>query len=227
MYQPGKSQLAMMTLVMAPQSSGNLRQRVGYFGQDNGYFLELSDQLYFIERSNSLGTLTYSNVAQSAWNGDKLNGSGASGFTLDITKSQILFFDLEWLGVGSVRAGFVLNGQFIVAHTFIHANVVPYAYITTASLPLRYEIQTLSVSAPTTSNLIQICSTVASEAGFGEPFSFFSNLATFTSLSVGSAAWVPLISIQLQQGRLEAISSGSPGRVYIDHGGYGPVGFVE
>jgi hypothetical protein len=206
MYQPGKSQLTMMTLVMAPQSSGNLRQRVGYFGSDNGYYLELSDQLYFVERSNSLGTVTNTPVAQSAWNMDKLNGTGASGITLDMTKSQILFFDLEWLGVGNVRAGFILNGQYVVAHTFQHANIVPYAYITTASLPIRYEIQTVGASAPATSNLNQICCTVASEAGFGEPLSYFANLATFTSLTVGSAAWVPLISIQLQQSRLDAIS---------------------
>lgn len=206
MYQPGKSQLSMMTLVMAPQSSGNLRQRVGYFGSDNGFYLELSDQLYFVRRSNSTGTIVQTNIAQSSWNGDTLTGSGASGYTLDITKSQILFFDMEWLGVGSVRCGFVMNGQFIVAHTFVHANVTPYAYITTACLPIRYEIQALSTSAPATSNLTQICCTVASEAGFGEPLSLSSNLATFTSLSIGSTSWVPLVSIQLQPSRLDAIA---------------------
>lgn len=206
MYQPGKSQLTLMTFVMSPISSGNLRQRVGYFGSDNGYYLELSDQLYFVQRSNSLGTVTNTPVAQSSWNMDTFLGTGPSGITLDITKSQILFFDLEWLGVGSVRCGFVMNDQFIVAHTFQHANIVPYAYITTACLPIRYETQALTVSAPATSNLTQICCTVASEAGFGEPLSFFSNLTYFSGLTVGSAAWVPLISIQLQPARLEAIS---------------------
>ena len=206
MYQPGKSQLTLMTFVMSPISSGNLRQRVGYFGSDNGYYLELSDQLYFVQRSNSTGTVTNTPVAQSSWSNDTFLGTGASGITLDITKAQILFFDMEWLGVGSVRCGFVMNDQFIVAHTFQHANISPYAYITTACLPIRYEIQALTNSAPATSNLTQICSTVASEAGFGEPFSFFSNLAYFSSLTVGSTAWVPVISVQLQQSRLDAIS---------------------
>ena len=204
-YQPGKSQLSLMTFTMAPQSSGNLRQQVGYYGADNGYFLQLSDQLYICERSNVTGTVTHSNVAQSSWNGDKLNGSGASAISLDITKSQIFFLDIEWLGVGSVRTGFVINGQFIVAHTFHHANIVPNAYITTASLPLRYEIQALSASAPATSNLTQICSTVISEAGYTEPLTLFSNLVTFTSLTVGTS-WIPLISIRLDSSRLDAIA---------------------
>ena len=204
-YQPGKSQLSMMTFVMAPQSSGNLRQQVGYYGTDNGYFLQLSDQLYICERSNVTGTVTHSNVAQSSWNGDKLNGSGASAISLDITKSQIFFLDIEWLGVGSVRTGFIINGQYIVAHTFHHANIFSTAYITTASLPLRYEIQALSASAPATSNLTQVCSTVISEAGYTEPLTLFSNLVTFTTLTVGTS-WIPLISIHLDPSRLDSIA---------------------
>lgn len=202
-YQPGKSQLALMTFVMAPQSTNNLRQQVGYFGTENGYFVQLSDAIYLCERSNSTGTITHSNVAQSSWNGDKLNGTGASGINLDISKSQIFFTDLEWLGVGSVRCGFVINGQFIVAHTFNHANIVSRTYMTTACLPVRYEIQTLTTSAPATSNLQQICCTVASEAGFTEPLTNFSNLYSFTA---SNGSWTPLISMRLDPTRLEAVS---------------------
>jgi len=202
-YQPGKSQLSMMTFVMAPQSSGNLRQQVGYYDSDNGYFLQLSDQLYMCERSNVTGTVTHSNVAQSSWNGDKLNGTGPSAISLDITKSQILFIDMEWLGVGSVRTGFVINGQYIVAHTFHHANIVPNAYITTACLPVRYEIRALSASAPATSNLTQVCSTVISEAGYTEPLTLFSNLAP---ISGTYTSWTPVVSMRLASTRLDAIT---------------------
>jgi hypothetical protein len=202
-YQPGKSQLSMMTFVMAPQSSGNLRQQVGYYDSDNGYFLQLSDQLYICERSNVTGTVTHSNVAQSSWNGDKLNGAGPSAISLDITKSQIFFIDMEWLGVGSVRTGFVVNGQYIVAHTFHHANIVPNAYITTACLPVRYEIRALSASAPATSNLTQVCSTVISEAGYTEPLTLFSNLAP---ISGTYTSWTPVVSMRLAPTRLDAIT---------------------
>ena len=203
-YQPGKSLLTMLTFVMSPASPGNTRQRVGYFGIDNGFYVELSNGVELVQRSNVTGTVTLSNVAQVNWNGDTLLGSGPSGLTLDITKSQILWIDMEWLGVGSVRMGFVINGLFILCHTFHHANLITMAYITTACLPIRYEIQTLNGAAPATSNLTQICSTVMSEGGSTAPLTLYSNLATF-SATVGANTWVPVISIQLAPGRLDSV----------------------
>ena len=203
-YQPGKSLLTLETFVMAPQSSGNLRQRVGYFGTDNGYYLELSDKLYLVQRSNVTGTISNTAVANTAWNGDKLDGTGASGYNLDITKAQIFWTDIEWLGVGDVRCGFILDGKFITAHTFKHANVSTSAYITTACLPIRYEIQSLGTGGPATANLTQICSTVISEGGQNQPLRLFSNLCTF-SKTVNANTWVPIMSLQLAPGRLDAL----------------------
>ena len=203
-YQPGKSLLSMLTFVMNPISAGNTRQRVGYFGAENGYYIELANGLEFVQRSNVTGTVSLSNVAQINWNGDNLLGSGPSGITLNIAMAQILWIDMEWLGVGSVRVGFVINGVFILCHTFHHANLFNTAYITTACLPIRYEIQTLNAAAPATSNLTQICSTVISEGGSNAPLSLYSNLATF-SATVGAGTWVPVISIRLAPGRLDSV----------------------
>jgi len=203
-YQPGKSLLTMMTFTMAPASPGNTRQRVGYFGAANGFYVELANGVELVKRSNVTGTVTLSNVAQVNWNGDKLLGTGPSGLTLDMTKSQILWIDMEWLGVGSVRMGFVINGLFILCHTFHHANLTNSAYITTACLPVRYEIQTLNGAAPATSNLTQICSTVMSEGGATTPLTLYSNLCTF-SATIGAATWVPVISVQLAPGRLDSV----------------------
>jgi hypothetical protein len=73
-----------------------------------------------------------------AWNGDKLDGTGASGLTLDLTKPQILWIDFEWLGVGNVRCGFIINGQYIVCHTYQTANVYwNFCLYTTAILPIK------------------------------------------------------------------------------------------
>ena len=162
-YQPGKSLLVLNTFVMnAPKT--NLRQRVGYFGADNGMYLELDgNTLYFVERS--LSTATTTRVAQSSWNIDRLDGTGASGITLDTTKAQILWMDIEWLGLGTVRMGFVINGQFIHCHSFHHANVIESTYITTASLPLRYEIANTGITT-SVSTIKQVCSTVISEGGY-------------------------------------------------------------
>jgi hypothetical protein len=190
---------------MAPVSSGNLRQRVGYFGSENGIFLELSDQVYMVRRSNVTGTITDTHIAQSAWSNDQLNGYGTSGFTLDLTTTQIFWTDIEWLGVGNVRTGFVLNGQFVVAHVFQHANYSKAAYMTTANLPVRYEIQTLSGSAPVTSNLTQICSTVISEGGYEEPFRLFSNISAVTR-TLTANTWSPVMSLRLRSDRLDAVA---------------------
>ena len=204
-YQPGKSLLVMTTFVMAPANDGNLRQRVGYFGSDNGIYLELKDQLYIVRRSNVTGTVTETAVAQSGWNYDPLNGLGISGYTLDITKAQIFWTDIEWLGVGSVRTGFVINGQILLAHQFNHANLASSAYMTTGSLPVRYEIQSLTANGAATSNLTQICSSVISEGGYDEPFRLFSNIASF-SRTMTAGTWYPVVSIRLASTRLEAIA---------------------
>ena len=162
-YQPGKSLLVLNTFVMnAPKT--NLRQRVGYFGADNGMYFEVDgDTAYFVERSLSTGSET--KVSQTDWNIDKLDGTGVSGITLNISKAQILWMDIEWLGLGTVRVGFVINGKFIHAHSFHHANLIESTYITTASLPVRYEISNTGITT-SVSNLKQICSSVVSEGGY-------------------------------------------------------------
>ena len=162
-YQPGKSLLVLNTLVMnAPKT--NLRQRVGYFGADNGMYFEVDgNTAYFVERSLSTGSET--KVSQPDWNIDKLDGTGVSGITLNLSKAQILWMDIEWLGLGTVRMGFVIDGKFIHAHSFHHANLIESTYITTASLPLRYEIANTGITT-SVSNLKQVCSTVISEGGY-------------------------------------------------------------
>ena len=165
-YQPGKSLQVMNTFVMNPPKT-NLRQRIGYFGADNGMYLELDGgTLYFVERSLSLGTTTQ--ISQNNWNVDTMLGAGhlnPSGITLDISKAQILWMDIEWLGVGTVRLGFVVDGKFIHCHSFHHANLITSTYITTASLPVRYEIANTGITT-SASTLKQVCSTVISEGGY-------------------------------------------------------------
>ena len=210
-YQPGKSLLVMTTFVFEP-AKANLRQRVGYFGDANGMYLELDGAggtvLSFVERSSVSGSLVETKVAQSAWNVDPMNGSGSSGIQLDITKAQILWMDVEWLGLGTVRLGFVIDGKFILCHQFHHANLVTSTYITTASLPLRYEIENTGVTA-SNSTLKQICSTVLSEGGYelrGLQQGIGTPITTPTNLTL-AGTYYPLISLRLKASpnRLDAI----------------------
>jgi hypothetical protein len=207
-YQPGKSLQAIQTFVMEPKA--NVRSRVGYYGANNGIFLEVSgNTAYFVERSLSTGTVQETRVAQSDWNMDTLLGpvaSSPSGLTLDLTKAQIMFADIEWLGLGTVRCGFVINGQLIHCHSFHHANIITSTYMTTASLPLRYEIKNTGVTASNTT-FKQVCSTVISEGGYelrGTQQSIGMGANNALNLTV-AGQFYPVISLRLKRDREDAI----------------------
>lgn len=206
-YQPGKSLLILATFCGSTPKT-NLTQRVGFFGAQNGIFFEVrGTTLNLVIRSYSAGSLVEDRIPQDSWNGDKLDGTGASGITLFTNRDQIFWTDVEWLGVGSVRCGFIINGQYINCHTFNHANIAGNVttYMTTATLPLRYEIFTTGVTA-TPSTLRQICSTVISEGGYNS-FGVTETAGTgitprrLTTLGV----YYPLVSIRMAAGRTDSI----------------------
>lgn len=201
-YQPGKSLLILNTFVFNEAKTG-LRQRVGFFGANNGIFLEQDGTtVNLVKRSYISGSVVDTKVAQASWNGDKLNGTGDSGLTLDLTKSQIFWIDVEWLGVGSVRCGFIINGEYYVAHTFHHANVLDSVYMTTATLPIRYEI-TNTASTASASVLKQICSTVLSEGGYERKVAPL--VARMTGTTTVGTSFEPLVTIRLASDRLDAV----------------------
>lgn len=205
-YQPGKSLLVMSTFVLG-DAKANLRQRVGYYGAANGIYFERDGTTnYMVERSSVTGSVTNTRVAQANWNQDPLDGTGPSGLTLDASKAQILYMDVEWLGLGTVRTGFIINGQFVPAHNFNHANLVTTTYITTASLPLRYEMENTGATA-STSTLKQVCSTVISEGGYqlaGAQQSIGTAINAPRTLTT-AATFYPVISIRLKTARLDGI----------------------
>lgn len=206
-YQPGKSLLVMSTFVMEPGKAG-LRQRVGYYGASNGIYLEKNgvNSPTFVERNSVTGSVTETSVAQTNWNQDKLDGTGPSGLTIDLAKAQILWMDIEWLGLGTVRIGFIINGKFIHCHSFHHANLINSTYITTASLPLRYEIKNITATA-SSSTLKQICSTVISEGGYelrGLQQAIGTSITSPYSLAT-AGTFYPVISIRLKSTALDAI----------------------
>ena len=213
-YQPGKGLLLLATFVMNTPTA-NIRQRVGYFNTQNGVFFQVDGTtLSMVLRSDSIPTpgtpSDVRTVTQANWNGDKLDGTGASGITLDVSKTQILWMDFEWLGVGSVRTGFVINGQYIVCHTFNNANDKSTTYMTTAILPVRYEIKNLSNA--TTASMKQICSTVISEGGY-EQYSPSHLARRTTKLSNIQLTFKPIVSIRMASTALGSVII--PGRMQV------------
>lgn len=198
-YQPGKSLLTMNTFAMATLKA-NLRQRVGYFTEGNGIYFEANDtSLFIVIRSSTTGVVVEERIAQASWNGNTLLAGNPSGIVLDPTLTQIFWNDVEWLGVGNVRAGFVINGQFIVCHTFQHANQPgnTTVYMTTATLNPRYEI-TNTGGTSGNSTMKQICSTVISEGGFAPStkIGYVTNSTTVTRVSSANTV-TSLCSIRL------------------------------
>lgn len=162
-YQPGKSQLILMTGVMGAAADG-ITRRIGYFDGNNGLFFQLyGSTLSVARRTKVTGNVVDVSVNQADWNLDKLDGTGISGITLDTSKAQIFVIDFEWLGVGSARFGFVINGMIIYCHEMLNANVLSTVYMSTPNLPLRYEIANDGSGEAAT--LVHICTTVISEGG--------------------------------------------------------------
>lgn len=206
-YQPGKSLQILNTFVMNQQKAG-LRQRIGYFSNTNGIYLEANNtsEPTFNIRSNSNNAIQLETVSKSNWNIDPLDGNGPSKLTLDLTKSQIFWTDIEWLGVGSVRCGFVINGQLIHCHSFHHSNSFDRTYMTTATLPVRHEIENVAGTA-SNSTLQTICTSVLSEGGYeprGRVRTYGMDPGSSKTLtSVGT--YYPLVSIRLNPDKQDSV----------------------
>lgn len=206
-YQPGKSLLILNTFVLAGLQN-NLRQRIGYFNYYNGFYLETLDtDVYLTKRSYTKGSIDETATIQGSWNVDNMDGNGPSGITINFSMAQILWIDMEWLGVGSVRMGFVINGEFYTCHVFHHANLIPVTYTTTACLPIRYEISSLGTLSGSVI-LRQICSSVMSEGGYeirGQGFTINTPITSAYSMAV-AGTYYPIISIRLKSTRLDGIA---------------------
>lgn len=168
-YQPGKSQLILMTF-FGSQETG-ITKRIGYFSTDssspyydpeNGIYLEISESDITFNIAKN-GSVTES-VSQANWNIDALDGNGYSIKTFNPSATQILVIDFEWLGVGRVRVGFVIDGIIYYCHYFNHANDPTYTsvYMQSPNLPLTFSIAS---DGSGSGQLDHICCSVMSEGG--------------------------------------------------------------
>lgn len=199
-YQTGKSQFILLTGVFGAAATG-ITRRIGYFDDQNGLFFEqTSAGMSVVRRTYVGGSASNNAVAQASWNLDKMNGSGPSGITLDFTKSQIMAIDFEWLGVGRVRMGWVVNGVICYCHQFLNANILTTVYMSVPNLPVRYEI--VNDGTGGASSLVCICSAVQSEAGQEEVgLTFGLNRGSTALTTLNDADLYPLIALRYQTGR--------------------------
>jgi hypothetical protein len=195
-YQPGKSLMIMASFVGNAPIAG-LVQEVGYFDDDNGIILRANGtSVQFVVRSSATGTIQENVVSQAEWNID-------SFAALDFTKANIFIADLEWLGVGRVRCGFVVDGEIRYCHEFNHANSIDKVYMTSAILPASYRLHNSSaIASPAV--LKQICTSVVSEGGYqptGPIYIAGRGAGTFSSISSETM----VAAIRMASGRTDNI----------------------
>lgn len=194
-YHPGKSSLLMMSFNFKSAAT-NVDKLIGQFDDNNGVFFKLSSStLSVIQRSKTSGSVVDTAIAQSSWNLDKLDGTGTSGITLDLSKQQILVIDQQWLGAGRVRCGFRIDGQTIYCHQILNANNLTTLYTQTADLPIRVEIKNNSATAST---IEFTCSTLMSEGGW-QPEGLLRSINNgVTARTFAGNTSVPVLSLRKQ-----------------------------
>lgn len=183
-YQAGKAGKVVLTCVPGAKTA-NVTKRWGYFDDQNGFFFQLAGTTFsVVKRSYISGSAVDSVYTQANFNGDKVNGAGRSGFDLDFTKGNIFEICFQWLGVGYVSFRMVdAEGNAIELHRLKNANLNTGVYMTTASLPIRFEQRTTAAAAQ--ADLIAICGSVVSSGGEEPPeYEFgFGNTTKVTTTS--------------------------------------------
>ena len=134
---------------MGDTGKANVIRRGGYYDDDNGVYFEFKELVFGVGiRSSVTGSVVDTFIPQTDWNHDHLDGSNdefnPSGKTADPTKNNLFWIDLQWLGAGVVRFGVVIDGVRIVAHQTQPNSSKP--YMSTASLPFRYEQENTGVA---------------------------------------------------------------------------------
>jgi len=195
-YMPGKSQQILSSINFYAAVS-NVTKRTGYYDDNNGIFFEQAGDgtLSWVIRSYVSSAPVENRKTQAEWNIDKCDGTGGSLFNLDVTKTQLVFMEFQWLGVGSVTVGFVHDGAFIPCHLFHHSNSLSTVYMSTPNLPVRCEI--LNTGATAGGFMDQICSTVVSEGGYVEAGTDWA-VTSPTLKTVTAGATLPIIAIRLK-----------------------------
>lgn len=195
-YLPGTSNFINMTIACGDAGKTGNTRRWGAFDDNDGLFFELlNTSICAVIRSSVTGSVQENKVAQANWNVDKLDGTGISGYTLDITKINVWWIDYQWLGAGRVRFGiFEPSGARLVCHEFRNAGANALPYMRTGTLPLRTENENTAATG-STSELRECCMAIYAEGTY-EDYTFWRNADMFSPYLVVDAIDKHLMSIK-------------------------------
>lgn len=202
-YSPGKSLLLLFTGNFV-ETKTNVTKRIGYFSANDGLFFQLSGStLSVVRRSKVSGSVVDTVINQADWNVDKLDGTGSSGVTYDITKQIILVIDLQWLGSGRIRFGVSVGGDIIYCHEIYNSNVLTTPYTRTGKLPIRAEIVN---SGSNSSSVNLTCVTAMAEGGANWDGIYRTINSGTTPISFTAVATKPIISIRKKSAFIEELA---------------------
>lgn len=197
-YQPGKSLLIYMSGVLnAGSNASTVTTKIGYYDDASGYYFQyVNGVVSVVERSSVTGSLSEIITPQSSWNINTMLGTTNKNKTIDPGKTIIYWFNISWLGVGSVDCGIIIDHVTYPVHRFRHSNALTTPYIKTASLHPTYQI----ISTGGAGSMTAICYTVLSEGSdnpIGDSYSI--NMGTTSRATSGT---VPLMTLRLKTGAI-------------------------
>lgn len=196
-YIPGKSHDIKLTFLFGTAVT-NVIRRAGYFDDNNGIFLQQTDSnISFVIRSKTSGSVVNTVVNQADWNLDTFDGNGPSKINYDFSKYLFMVIDFAWQGSDPVRCGFLYRGHVYYVHEFNFSNTLTVPFMSTPSLPVRYEIYNDggTVAAQT---MKEFCTAVDSSGGERPAGLGFSRSVDVTGRSVGTGALIPVLAIRLK-----------------------------
>jgi hypothetical protein len=204
-YIPGRgATLAFAIRLDNPQVG--IRRRFGLFDDNNGVYFEDDGGTYsYVLRSSTSGIVTETRVTRENWNGEKFDGNGYTGVTVDSTKQQMISINYEWYGAGIVEFAWLMRNETIPSHTFDNGNTNDRVWCSTPFLPIRVEIENITGVAGT-HYLYQGSNSLIQE---GEPeklgtLESIANPITGTTMAVANTFY-PIISIRLKSTQLSAV----------------------
>lgn len=203
-YQTGKSLLSAVGFSFSDAQS-NLVQRVGYYDDKNGIFLQSSGSVIsIVRRSTASGSVVDEVVPRSNWNVDKFDGTGPSGINSNFYGPQTFICELVYVGVGRAQVGIFGDGVFRVAHVFQSTDGPAYSPILgNATLPVRWE--TSSSGALSTTAKLEAFGCAVGLDGGSEPRGVLRTVES--SWDVGPNEVVEILAVRVRSSYSEFASA--------------------
>lgn len=162
-YQQGRSILVYIVVNLNPNTNNdtNSEGRIGYFDDNNGIFFKHTGDMgtgnmSVVIRFNGIDT----EINQTNWNIDKMDGVGPSGITANFNEIHTYFIEISWDHI--IRMGMLISGKLEVVHQFYDQSST--LLIKKSNLPVRYSLTASGVVL--SANLAHYSTYVSSDTGY-------------------------------------------------------------